>query len=174
MGSVIPAIVRTTKEIQMKMKRIIALAAFAAIGVQAGNIATDGVIGNMTVGAGDWWQPGVGVGSMDTILNLDGGTFDGSGLTDFVLGRAGAKGHLNISAGTAILGNLAIGPGTGVIDFTTGSTEPLTISGTDQTFYEGLFTAGSLTHAGSNQHRRIVDEDRADRSDSRARRPATT
>jgi len=52
-----------TKGIQMKMKRIIALAAFSAIGVQAGNIATDGVIGNMTVGAGDLGPvfPGTGL-----------------------------------------------------------------------------------------------------------------
>ena len=53
----------------MKMRMIVAFAVLAAVGVQAGNLATDGVIGNITVGAGDYWQPGTGVGSMDTIIN---------------------------------------------------------------------------------------------------------
>ncbi len=95
------------------------------------------------------------VGNQDAgaigILNLNGGVLRGSGFTNFVLGRKGATGHLNIIAGTATLGSLVIGTGTGVIDFSADSTGALTVTGADQTFYKKLFAAGNLTHAGSGR-----------------------
>ena len=104
-----------------KIKLIIALAALAAIGVQAGNIATDGVIGNITVGAGDYWQPGVGVGSMNTIINdgitlaIEDAAYDtiiqqnASGTSSITINPGGTMDFSNASSGGAslILGNVA-------------------------------------------------------------------
>ncbi|MCK5924027.1 MAG: hypothetical protein KAG66_24040, partial [Methylococcales bacterium] len=104
-----------------KTKLIIALAEFAAIGVQAGNIATYGVIGNITVGAGDYWQPGVGVGSMDTIINdgvtlaIEDAAYDtiiqqnASGTSSITINPGGTMDFSNAYSGGAslILGNVA-------------------------------------------------------------------
>ncbi len=89
-------------------------------------------------------------------VNVNGGTFNGIGLTDIAIGREGATGYLNISAGTVILGSQPVlgsdfggTTGTGIINFTTDSTGTLTITGVDQAYYEGIFTDGTLTRGGT-------------------------
>jgi hypothetical protein len=86
------------------------------------------------------------------VINLNGGTFDGSGLTDIQFGRSNSHGLLNISAVTVTFGST---PGWGsaadnAIDFIAGSTGDLTITGADQTYYEGIYTSGHLLYGGSN------------------------
>ena len=84
------------------------------------------------------------------IINLNGGIFDGSGLTtEIVFGRDGAHGEFNISAGTATFGTTPDFQN-GSIDFTAGSTGILRVSSGSQAYYEGLFTEGNLTHDGSH------------------------
>ena len=82
------------------------------------------------------------------IINLNGGSFLGANLTEFVIGRHGATGRFNIGAGAAEFGDLTIGSGTAVIDFTAASTGVLTVRGADMAFFEGLYAAGHLTHGG--------------------------
>jgi len=80
------------------------------------------------------------------IVELAGGTFDGSGLTDLKFGRNGAHGTFRISAGTATFGAKPTwGSGTGVIDFTASSTGILTIAGADQAYFEGRYNNGGIT-----------------------------
>jgi hypothetical protein len=91
------------------------------------------------------------------ILNINGGTFDGSGINEFILGRASATGIININAGTMsvgttfVFGTLRLGVnGTGYLNFGAGSTGALTVTGANQTYYEGLWTAGNLKFNGAN------------------------
>jgi hypothetical protein len=91
------------------------------------------------------------------ILNINGGTFDGSGINDFILGRASATGIININAGTMSVGTTFVfgtnnvnGTGTGYLNFGAGSTGALTVTGANQTYYEGLWTAGRLKFDGAN------------------------
>ena len=87
------------------------------------------------------------------ILNLNGGSIDTSPMiatNSFVLGSNEATGLFNITAGSATLGSLNFGTGTGIVDFTTGSTGSLTVTGADLAFYEDLFINGELTHGGTN------------------------
>lgn len=91
------------------------------------------------------------------ILNINGGTFDGSGINEFILGRASATGIININSGTMSVGTTFVFGtpkssvnGTGYLNFGTGSTGALTVTGQNQTYYEGLWTAGNLKFNGTN------------------------
>ena len=87
------------------------------------------------------------------------------GLADFQsdlgIGRDDATGLLIISGGTVNVtgalsfdvvngGNSATDVADGTIDFTTGSTGELTVTGLTATDYEAFYTAGDLTFAGDN------------------------
>lgn len=114
------------------------------------NIETGGLF-DTSAATGNGQRLYLGNASTGTgIINLNGGTFDGSGLTnEFVFGRSGATGTFNISDGTA---TFAAGPTftNGTVNFTTGSTGSLTVTGQNQAYFESLFAAGNLTHNGSS------------------------
>lgn len=128
--------------------------------LQAGDIADGTTTINIETGGTMTWAGASGNGTRlflgnqsagsTGIINLNGGTFAGANLTEFVFGRNTATGLFNITAGTAEFGNLTLGSGTSIIDFTSGSTGSLTVTGYDQTAYETLWNAGNLTSAGSN------------------------
>lgn len=95
------------------------------------------------------------------IINLNGGTFNGSGFTDFRLGRNNGNGIFNILAGTATIGDSTIlidrnggdtanGTGTSYFNFSSGSTGTLAINGATQATYEALWNAQDLRYAGAN------------------------
>lgn len=85
------------------------------------------------------------------IVNVQGGSINGGTLTTIVFGRAGATGQMNISAGSVIFGALPTfgTAAANFINFTTGSTGTLTVTGANQTFYEGLFATQDLRYNGS-------------------------
>ncbi len=122
-----------------------------AVGTSTINVNAGGTLdASSASGGGVNFYVGNNVAGAVGILHLNGGTINGAGLTNFVLGRLGATGNFNISAGTATLGSLSIGTGTGVINFTAASTGTLTFTGADLAFYQTLFTNGNLTNAGVN------------------------
>lgn len=86
------------------------------------------------------------------IINLNGGVFDGSGLTtagETIFGRGGATGFMTISnGGSAVFGSAPVfgnGGGTGYINFTGAGT--LAIPGAD---YAALYAANSIRFNGGN------------------------
>lgn len=95
------------------------------------------------------------------ILNLNGGTFDGSGITNFILGRDSGTGQVNISAGSMTIGdstplfdavvtNGKVAGTSSYINFTSGSTGTLAITGYDLAAYTALWNANDLRFAGAN------------------------
>ncbi len=83
-------------------------------------------------------------------VNLIDGTFTVATVNgDFQIGRNNAQGLLDISGGTATFASAPTMGANGTINFSSDSTGSLTITGTDQTYYEGLYTAGDLTRGGT-------------------------
>jgi len=70
------------------------------------NIETGGMIdcSNASGNGTGFWLGNSNSGAYG-VINLNGGTFDGSGLTDIQFGRSNSHGLLNISAGTVTFGS---------------------------------------------------------------------
>jgi hypothetical protein len=207
------------------MKKIILISfascAILATSASAANMATGGDIGNTTVGGGNYWHAGIGIGNITTninngvtltikdpghvtmvqqnqsgtstininaggkldasnvevdddvisggswfhfannvdgavgIINVNGGTLDGSGFTKVVFGRDGGDGILNISNGGAV--TFSVTPtmsndanSTGVINFIGSNAGSYTVAGADKAYYKALFTNGELQRNGSS------------------------
>lgn len=97
------------------------------------------------------------------IINVQGGIFDGSGLTNIIFGRDNGIGQMNISSGSVILGDSTPlfdtnGGGTPVestrtnsyINFADGSTGTLAITGATLTTYQNWWNTGDLRFGGNN------------------------
>lgn len=127
-----------------------------ATGTSTINVNTGGILDfSSASGAGASLIFGNNVNDALGIIDVNGGTFDGSGLTSIILGRDQGDGELNISAGTVSLGAIPTLSNnvnsTGVINFDgVGNSGSLTITGADKTYYEGLFAAGELQRNGSS------------------------
>ncbi|MBK1829061.1 beta strand repeat-containing protein [Haloferula rosea] len=92
------------------------------------------------------------------IVNINGGTWDGSQHSAIVIGREGGTGRINFIDGQvswAVIPTFdaaggGFGPGDGAINFTAGSTASLTVSTADVSTYEGWWNAGDLQYDGGN------------------------
>ena len=113
-------------------------------GTSTWNIDGGTVDGSGASGNGAGFYLGNEAGSTG-VINMNSGTFNGSGFTTFIFGRNGGVGILNLSGGTVTIGSAPTIGGSDRLNFTTGSTGSFDATGWTQTDYETLWTNGNLT-----------------------------
>ncbi len=131
----------------------------AAAGTSTINI-NSGASFDYSGASGGGWSSGGGtnlyIGNANAaaigIINVNGGSLGGEPLTDIVFGRSAAHGEVNISTGSILFGAAPVFT-KGFINFTTsdaGAVGSLRVIGQNETYFQNLYTAGSLRFHGTN------------------------